>query len=382
MLSASKISALLGMLALFAVGAPAAQATWTFKTGTMPTTTTQLAGVACTASTFCLLAGSASGGSSSAFAEGWNGTALSTLTPASTTSELYGVGCNSASLCLAVGTDYSSGARPHVDTYNGSTWTGSTAVIPSGATFTALTGVSCPASNNCIAVGRYTASSISQPLIEQWNGTTWSIKTLTLPSGTTSGGLDDISCTSASACTAVGYYTTATVHQALALRWNGTAWTSQAPVVPGSSTQSDFSGVSCISATVCHAVGSYVDPITGQHALSEAWNGTAWGQRTVPDPSGGTDSALADVSCYTTASTGCIAVGGYTDTNGAVAPEAAVYNGTSWTLQPVTRPTGVSDASLAGVSCTSSTACLADGLAVYDGSTGTTGVRPAVYAGP
>ena len=87
-------------------------------------------------------------------------------------------------------------------------------------------------------------------------------------------------------------------------------------------------------------------------------------------------------SCFTSPSAGCVAVGGYTASGGNVEPVAAGYNGTSWSLQSIALPTGTSDASLAGLSCASGTACVAGGIAVYDGSTGVTGVRPAIYTGP
>ena len=54
-------------------------------------------------------------------------------------------------------------------------------------------------------------------MAERWNGTAWAMQSIPNPNG--SGQLNGVSCTSASACTAVGYYGG---YVTLAERWNGT----------------------------------------------------------------------------------------------------------------------------------------------------------------
>jgi hypothetical protein len=50
--------------------------------------------------------------------------------------------------------------------------------------------------------------------------------------------------------------------------WNGSGWSSQhSPLVRG-----DLDGVSCTTATACTAVGL----AHGGHPLIERWNGTSW----------------------------------------------------------------------------------------------------------
>jgi hypothetical protein len=375
MLSARRISALAVAIAACALSAPAAQAAWTVPSGTVATTSSQLDGVSCTTISTCILVGSQSGTTTTGLASKWNGTAFSALTTASTTSELYGVGCQSTTFCVAVGANYASGTVNHAETYNGTTWSNMTTPSPSGATSSTLNRVACPAAGSCFAAGSYTTATATLPLVEKLVSGTWTIATLTLPAGATNAELFGISCTSTSACTAVGYYeSSGNPRRTMILRWNGTAWSAQTAVNQTGATLSDLRGVSCSTATICNAVGYYVDSASVQHSLAEVWNGTTWTLKTVADPSGGTDPALYDISCFTSPTTGCEAVGGYSGA-ASIEPLAAGWNATAWTLQSVPKASGYTDASLAGVSCP--TTCMAVGLGL-----GASGVRPAVNVGP
>jgi hypothetical protein len=377
MLRATKFSVLAAVAAACAIGASSASAAWTVVSGTPPSTAAQLNGVACTSTTFCVLVGPQS--SPSAYALKWNGSALSSLTAASSTSEFDGVGCNSSTLCFASGTDTST-RGPKEESFNGSAFSASTSTTPSGATFTQLSGTACPGSTSCFSVGQYTSSGgTTQPVIEHWTGSSWGTMSMTLPSGATTAALSDVACTSTTACTATGWYTDSSGTQfALILRWNGTSWTSQTGATITGATAAELDGVSCTSSTSCNAVGSYTDAASVQHELAETWNGTTWSQKSVPAVSGAVDAALSDVSCYTTSSAGCVAVGSYTDAGGNVQPEVAGYNGTSYAQQTISRPASTTDTTLNGVSCTSSTFCMIAGTATYT----STGVGPVAYKGP
>lgn len=380
MLKKTNLSVLAAVAAVCAIGASSAQAAWTVTSGTPPSNAAQFAGVACTSTTFCLLAGPQSGTTTRAYVQKYNGSTLSSVAANSTTSELEGVGCNSSTLCFAAGTDFSPTVpAPHEEQFNGTSFSASTSAVPASSTFSELDGTACPGSTSCFSVGQYSTSTATNALIEHWTGSSWGIQSMTLPSGTLNSTLSDVSCTSTTACTAVGTYTTSTRTSALIERYNGSSWTFQTEVVPSGAAQLELDGVSCTTSTACVAVGNYTDGSAVQHALAEHWNGSAWSQRTVADPSGATSSALSDVSCYTTSSAGCVAVGGYTDSGGIIQPEAAGYNGTSWSLQSITKPAISSDATLNGVSCTSSTFCMAVGAAV---TTATGVVGPVVYKGP
>jgi hypothetical protein len=377
MLKRTNLSVLAAVAAACAIGASGAQAAWTVTSGTPPSNTASLAGVACTSTTFCLMVGPQSG-TPRGYALKYTGS-LSSVTAASTTSEFEGVGCSSSTLCFAAGTDFSPTVpAPHEEQFNGTSFSTSTSAVPASSTFSELDGTACPGSTSCFSVGQYTTSTATQPLIEHWTGSSWGIQSMTLPTGTINASLSDVSCTSTTACTAVGWYATTSRTSALIERYNGTSWTFQTEIVPSGASALQLDGVSCTSSTLCVAVGNYTDASAVQHALAEHWNGSAWSQRTVADPSGATSSALSDVSCYTTSSAGCIAVGGYTDSSGVIQPEAAGYT-SSWALQSITRPGISSNATLNGVSCTSSTFCMAVGAAV---TTATGVVGPVVYKGP
>jgi hypothetical protein len=68
-----------------------------------------------------------------------------------------------------------------------------------------------------------------------------------------------VSCTSATACTAVGHYQNgAGTRVTLAERWDGTSWTIQpTPSLSPNYFYTTLSGVSCTSATACTAVGAH-----------------------------------------------------------------------------------------------------------------------------
>jgi hypothetical protein len=110
------------------------------------------------------------------------------------------------------------------------------------------------------------------------------------------------------ACTAVGYYVnSAGTPETLAEHWDGTTWTIQ----PTPNGEVSLSAVSCTSATACSAVGDYVSTIapgtTGELTLAEAWDGTTWTIQPTPNSTGRANSFLNGVSC--TSTTKCTAVG-------------------------------------------------------------------------
>lgn len=99
------------------------------------------------------------------------------------------------------------------------------------------------------------------------------------------GELKSVSCTSWSACTAVGFAGTSTeAGTLLAEHWNGARWSVQS-LSPPSGGQSEFTNVSCGSPRFCVADGIlvYGSTFTGRCALLVGmWNGLAWSIRKVP----------------------------------------------------------------------------------------------------
>lgn len=150
------------------------------------------------------------------------------------------------------------------------TWTISTSPNR-GTQDNLLYGVSCVSSTSCKAVGYYRSGSGSfRTLIESWNGAFWSV-TSSPNNGTGDNGLNQVSCPSATSCEAVGYYQSRTgSSRTLIESWNGTAWTLSTS--PNNGTGSNaLSGVSCLSATSCKAVGDYTDPSHVERTLVESW---------------------------------------------------------------------------------------------------------------
>jgi hypothetical protein len=155
--------------------------------------------------------------------------------------------------------------------------------------------------------------------------TGWSAETAPSPPGAQSAELSGVTCGSPTACTAVGNYYNATSDSLnLAEHYNGHTWAIQSTQDSGSG--DSLSGVACISAADCIAVGSTG---YGTDPLIESWNGTAWTIDTI-SPGGG---SLNEIKCAGAAS--CIAVGSTSSSK----PLIERYNGTSWTLQAV--PSGM-----------------------------------------
>jgi hypothetical protein len=150
-----------------------------------------------------------------------------------------------------------------------------------------LHGVSCSSSAACTAVGEYTNSSGALvSLVEGWDGISWTVQSTPNPAGATGSTLSKLSCPSSTACTAVGHYRISPGGNVmLAERWNGTSWAVQSAPSPGDARGSSLFGVSCTSSTACTAVGNYFNSAGFSVTLADAWNGTSWTVQSTPNPS-------------------------------------------------------------------------------------------------
>jgi hypothetical protein len=294
--------------------------------------------------------------------------------PAATTAadnELFGVSCKHAGDCLAVGANANGGGGFGSllgFLWNGTAWKATPIHLPSGATGGTLTSVSCT-SGGCMAVGFYRKSSRDFPLAEFWTGNKW---VLPAQPATVSGGaqhlLEHVSCVTAQACVAVGFYvptSSSNNEGALAETWNGTAWKAFKPPTPATPF-ADLTSVSCVTTQFCLAVGTYFDQANaGQPALAEVWDGGSWQQTALAQPTtpvnGGVNVALG-VSCSSSTSCAAVGVTGQAQSNNTVPvlAFAEVLSGTAWTLTPVSTPAGHQSA-LFAPSCTSPTSCVAVG---------------------
>ena len=184
----------------------------------------------------------------------------------------------------------------------------------------------------------------------RWDGVTWAVQPAAR--GVASAAeLRGVSCTSATACTAVGYDS----NGALAERWNGRQWT--VTPVPSPACRA-LLAVSCTSATACTAAGFRGDRANdGELTLVMRWNGSSWSRQPTPNPTV-TNSAnidLAGVSC--TSSSACTAVG-FDQQLINTKPLAEAWDGTRWTIKVVRQPPY---GSLQAVTCLAAADCTAVG---------------------
>ncbi|HEV2451668.1 MAG TPA: hypothetical protein VGS62_07060 [Streptosporangiaceae bacterium] len=188
---------------------------------------------------------------------------------------------------------------------------------------------------------------------------TWTTQTTALPAGATRGALQGVSCLTASRCTAVGFYVKHNATRSLAESWDGTAWTVQAAPSPAA-LNSSLNAVSCATSTSCMAVGYFqVAANDVVQPLAEHWNGSTWTIPPVSVPAGALGGGLLGVSC--TSDTSCTATGYYVkpiSNNRLVYALAERWDGSTWSIQATpSKPRS----QLSGVSCTSDTSCTAVG---------------------
>ena len=240
------------------------------------------------------------------------------------------------------------------------TWSVQRVAKPAHLVSGSLDGLSCTSTYDCTAVGSYqTATGGQQPLTERWNGIAWSIPPTTRPTGSNNVALSGVSCTSPTACTAVGAFEQRDRTIALVERWDGTRWSLQNSN-PARDTDTAFVGVSCTTATACTAVG-LVDAGYGG-PLIERWDGVRWSSQPTPAIPDLESAELEDISCAST--TSCVAVGNFTtQSDECLQPLVEVWDGSAWTAQPLPAVGGCNSdlAGLRGVSCTSLTLCTAVG---------------------
>jgi hypothetical protein len=303
---------------------------WTIQSTPSLTTTAGFSAVSCTSPKSCEAWGGGNAGNPGPeVAEHWNGTSWQLQTVPSDAAIVNSVSCTSATFCEAVAS--ATASTPSVAyNWNGSQWSAQT--LPSSLGSTGLNGVSCTSPRFCEAVGVANVGNYVG-VTAVWNGSGWTSQTSPDPAGDAYVTLNAVSCTSASSCEAAGedqVVVTANDPMAFAEAWNGTSWALQHAADPPGATDNYLISVSCPSAGFCMAVGNRQDSAGGEANLAEIWNGTSWLLSAIPDLAGqsGTTaySQLGSVSCVSASF--CEAVG--TGPNG---PDAALWNGKSWTLQ-------------------------------------------------
>jgi hypothetical protein len=238
--------------------------------------------------------------------------------------------------------------------------------------------VSCLSATDCTAVGNYQDSAGPVlPLAEHWNGSTWAIQPAPAPPGSAGTSLDAVSCVSPTNCTAVGNYQNSPLHYVvLAEHWDGHTWAIQAAPNPAGNDDDVLIAVSCAGASSCVAVGQYVDAQQRTRTLAEHWNGSTWALTDAHDAPGDS-SVLIGVSC--TAVTRCVAIGD-SYPRPADGTLTDVWNGSAWTLS---RSDTAQQGTFYAISCTGADSCTAVGgahsgtlAASWNGSTWTQQAMP------
>ena len=310
---------------------------------------------------------------------------------------LDGVSCPSASYCVAVGsyTDTSGLGEGLLLTWSGGSWSAAAAPLPDNVVGQGtdiehgeLHAVSCASSSSCVAVGSYTDTSRAfQGLLLTMSKGSWTAAEAALP-GNAAGNpyvqLKKLSCDSAAACVAEGTYQDASnKSDTLLLTWSGGSWESAQTPLPAdasSDTSVTITGLSCASASLCFAVGSYNGSGSGGGLLL-TWANGSWSvtQDPLPDDASTPQAAgLEGISCPS--SIFCVAVGSY---------EAAKsgYTGTwaqgllltwlngAWKAETSPQPENAvspphGNTQVDAVSCVSSVSCTAGGFYLYFNVTG------------
>jgi len=281
-------------------------------------------------------------------------------------SYLWGVSCLTPAVCWAVG-QYSLNGNvtyaPLAERWNGIEWTLQSTPTPSGSEKASLNDVSCVSLSACQAVGYYrNKSGVYFALAEQWNGAEWLIRSTPEPSGAKNTLLEGVSCTSATACTAVGYYESSGGVLSFAERWDGTQWTLQSTPNPAGAKATYPTAVSCTAPLRCGMAGSYENSSGVEVPFAASWSSGGWSLQTMPAPAGGKGIEPRGLSC--TSSSACLAVGRYENGSGAELLLSERWNGSEWSIQSAPTPSGSTGNSFDGVSCVSTAICTAAGVSL------------------
>lgn len=276
--------------------------------------------------------------------------AFSTAMPVGAVSaSLHGEAAISATNVWAVGnsTDASGNVTTLIEQWNGTSWSIVTSPNPVGGTNNQLTSASATSASDVWAAGSYfdSTTNTNEPLIEHWNGTSWSI--VTSPnSGTPDNSLTGIVAISTSDAWAVGSSEIANSSnlQPLLEHWNGKSWKLVTAPTPSQTVSNYFNGVAALSATSIWVVGGSTTSSNTTVTLTERLSSNTW--KVVASPSPGTGnlgSALNSVAAITSGNVW--AVGQFYPNSSPTSEETLVehWTGTQWkVVTSPNSPSGVS----------------------------------------
>jgi hypothetical protein len=290
-----------------------------------------LDGVFCKTAAYCLVTGgyvSRQTDSTVPYLLSWNGTSLALIPapPVPGGDALYSidaVSCVVAKSCVVFGT----ATDAHGDqvecawTWNGSKWAVHGTAFPAGLQNPVVNVADCFSLTSCEVIGAVATNGL---MFAAWNGRKFTLQRAAVPASLTDNSsiwVTSISCVSPRNCAAVDG-----THDFV---WNGKKWTATVWTEPK---PFNLSGVSCMTATSCLAVGyTYVESVETGGAMSLTWNGSKWRTAGVPGVGRGLTTYFYGVSCPT--ADRCVAIGAYTNfANGRIWTLAGYWNGKSWKL--------------------------------------------------
>jgi hypothetical protein len=318
-----------------------------------------LEAVSCPTAMLCFAVGPTTQPRAAALVMRWTGTTWSVVSVPIASDlrwvTLNGISCASANRCVAIGKAQrgksSSDTYPFVANWNGTKWTSKLLSIKAmNWTFSAI---SCAAASSCVAVGYVRFHLSRHPVALHWNGSKWSLLGVPRTQGVS---LYDVSCPAPGTCVAIG-------SAGYALRWNGSGWSKMA--IPKASGVKPFvDDIDCPTTKLCRAVGARApkgDSLQSQAAVI-SWNGS---NGSVAHVATRRPSELSGISCLS--ATSCVAVG-YSHAQHTTRTFTEKWNGTAWSETPSPN-TADARTFLTDVSCASATNCHAVGFgALEDGS--------------
>jgi hypothetical protein len=342
-------------LALLAATTQAWAASWVIQSSPNPSSTENyLNAVTATSSTNAWAVGTFdnSSGKRRTLVEHFDGTSwqkVSSPNVGTVDSELTGVRANSTTDIWAVGEYSDSGLNLHplIEHFDGTTWTVSSNPDRLGAQFR---GVGVSSSTNAWAVGDQPSGAFT----EHYDGTSW---TIVSASHLGDAQLFGVTTTSSSNAWAVGAYLNgASQRKTLIQHYDGTAW-SKVPSPNQGLNLNYLLGVSANSSSDIWAVGEYVSDSSGKlRIMILHYDGASW--KVSPHPDKTTDDYLGAVKAVSASDVW--GVGAFKDSSGAWKTLIEHFDGTSWTVQTSPNGTG-QDNHLAGVASTSSSNSFAVG---------------------
>jgi hypothetical protein len=212
--------------------------------------------------------------------------------------------------------------------WNGAVWSDSP--HPSISSFDGFGSVTALSPTNVWAAGSgYQSENV--PLVEHFDGKTWTLVSIPLPKPNDGGAISEIRAVAPSDIWAVGWYLPKTSgYEPLAEHWNGSTWSAVAtPTIPGQAAY--FENLSIVSADDIWAVGANGSATSA--GLAEHWNGHAWS--VIPTPAG-EHGVLYGVAAK--AADDVWAVGANTTGPGVTKASVLHWNGSAWTSIAATFP--------------------------------------------